>query len=135
MTRHQIREHIFKLLYMNEFAGKEMPARMELYFDELENLKEEERWLIEERVNRIIRAYPAIDEKITEKAKGWRIDRMSRVDLSILRLAVYELLMDDDIPDGAAINEAVELAKAYGGDESSSFINGILGVLKADKKE
>ena len=135
MTRHQIREHIFKLLYMNEFAGKEMPAQMELYFDELENLKEEERWLIEERVNRIIREYPAIDEKITEKAKGWRIDRMSRVDLSILRLAVYELLMDDDIPDGAAINEAVELAKAYGGDESSSFINGILGVLKADKKE
>ena len=129
MTRHKIREHIFKLLYMNEFAGEEMPLRMGIYLDELENAGEEERWMIEEKVRRIIAERPKIDESITSVAKGWRIDRMSKVDLSILRLAVYELLLDDSIPEGVAINEAVELAKSYGGDESPSFINGILGSL------
>ena len=114
---------------MHEFAGEDMPLRMGLYLDELPNLSDEERWMLEERYRRVVKQYPEIDQKINDTAKGWRIDRMSKVDLSILRLAVFELLYDDDIPEGVAINEAVELAKSYGGDESSSFINGILGVL------
>ena len=133
MTRHQIREHLIKLLYMNEFAGEDMPSRMSIYFEETESVGDDERWMLEERFASVAARFPEIDEKITKTAKGWRIDRMSRVDLSILRLAVYELVFDDSIPDGVAINEAVELAKEYGGDESSSFINGILGVIAADK--
>ena len=70
-----------------------------------------------------------LDEQIAAYAKGWSLDRIGRVDLSILRLAVYEMRYRDDVPVGAAINEAVELAKRYGGDKSSSFINGILGTL------
>lgn len=135
MTRHQVREHLNKLLYMNEFAGDDMPSRMSIYLDEIESLGEDERWALETRYDAIVKCYPEIDGKITQTAKGWRIDRMSRVDLSILRLAVYELVFDDSIPDGVAINEAVELAKAYGGEESSSFINGILGVIAAEKNE
>lgn len=62
-------------------------------------------------------------------AEGWKINRMSKVDLTIMRLAYYEMKFDDDIPVIVAINEAVELAKKYGGDDSSSFINGILAKL------
>ena len=70
-----------------------------------------------------------IDGQINEAAKGWRTDRMGKVELTLLRLAVYEMKYDDDIPQGVAINEAVELAKIFGGDTSSAFINGVLAKL------
>lgn len=70
-----------------------------------------------------------IDAAIDEMAIGWRIGRMPRVDLSILRVAIYEMLYRDDIPYSVSINEAVELAKAFGGDHSSAYINGMLGTL------
>ena len=68
-----------------------------------------------------------IDDYIRKYAKGWSLERMARVDLAIIRLALYELLFMDDIPISVSINEAVELAKKYGNEKSSSFINGILG--------
>ena len=71
----------------------------------------------------------AIDGRIAGYLKGWTIDRLTRVDLAILRLAVYELLFDEEIPVKVAINEAVELCKRFGGEDSSSFVNGILGKL------
>ena len=70
-----------------------------------------------------------IDSLLNENAKGWKTSRMNKVDLTILRLAVYEMKWDEDIPDGVAINEAVELAKRFGGENSGSFVNGILGKL------
>ena len=70
-----------------------------------------------------------IDAMINEAAKGWKTSRMGKVDLTIIRLAVYEMKFEEDIPTGVAINEAVELAKAYGTDESASFVNGILAKL------
>ncbi|MBQ4417586.1 MAG: transcription antitermination factor NusB, partial [Butyrivibrio sp.] len=63
---------------------------------------------------------------ITERTTGWTTDRMGKAELAILRLAVYELLFDDTVPNAVAINEAVELAKRYGQDESAAFINGVL---------
>ena len=111
-----------------------MPLRMAIYLDEL-SLREDERWMLEERYEAVVRRFEDIDGNITRTAKGWKIGRMSKVDLSILRLAVYELLFDENIPDGVAINEAVELAKSYGGEESSSFINGILGVIASEKNK
>ena len=68
-------------------------------------------------------------EKIEEKAKGWALARIAKSDLTILRLAVYEILFDEDVPNGVAINEAVELAKLYGGDKSYRFINGVLASI------
>ena len=62
-------------------------------------------------------------------AVGWKTQRMGKVDLTIIRLALYEILYDEDIPTGVAINEAVELAKRYGTDESPSFVNGVLAKL------
>ena len=67
-----------------------------------------------------------IDSQINERAKGWSTDRMAKVDLTIIRLAVYEILFDETVPTGVAINEAVELAKKFGQDSSFSFVNGIL---------
>ena len=69
---------------------------------------------------------PEIDEQINEVAAGWRTKRMGKVELTILRLALFEMKYDDSIPEKVAINEAVELAKKFGGDESPSFVNGIL---------
>jgi len=70
-----------------------------------------------------------IDELISAFTVGWDIERISRVDLAIIRLAVYEMRYSDDIPSGVAINEAVELAKEFGDDDSPKFINGILGTM------
>lgn len=70
-----------------------------------------------------------MDEQIDKVASGWKTDRMGRVDLTILRLAVYEMKYDESVPVSVAINEAVELAKKYGQDESPAFINGILAKL------
>ena len=68
-----------------------------------------------------------IDETISKLAVDWKLERIMRVDLSILRLAIYEMVFVDDIPVSVSINEAVELAKRYGGDADASFINGVLG--------
>ena len=70
-----------------------------------------------------------IDALIRELAIYWSIERMPRVDLSILRVAIYEMLYLDDIPESVSINEAVELAKRFGGERSSAYINGMLGTL------
>ena len=70
-----------------------------------------------------------LDEKIAELAIGWSVERMPKVDLSILRVALYEMMYMDKIPSSVSINEAVELAKRFGGDRSSAYINGMLGTF------
>jgi N utilization substance protein B len=74
-----------------------------------------------------------IDDLLRSYAHGWELDRMPAVDRAILRLAVYELLYEDDVPDGVAIDEAVELAKQLSTDESPAFVNGLLGRILAMK--
>lgn len=128
MGRREQRESIFQLLFMSEFNGKEeMAEQKELYLEGIENLKGKDEVYIQEKFNRICEKMPEIDKILNETSRGWKTSRMGKVDLSILRLAVYEVLYDEDIPTGVAINEAVELAKKFGGDDSPSFINGILG--------
>lgn len=70
-----------------------------------------------------------LDEKIIRNSKGWSLKRITRISRAVLRLAIYEMLYVDDVPVGAAINEAVELAKAYDSDEAGRFVNGILGTV------
>ena len=130
MKRSELREVLFKLLFRAEFNDvSEMPEQMQLYFDnDADNLKikDEDREYIIKREEDILSKLSEIDKEISEKAVGWTIDRMGKVDLAIIRLAVYEILFDADIPLGVSINEAVELAKKYGRDESKSFVNGVL---------
>ena len=81
---------------------------------------------IRNKYENIVEHLEEIDASVNEKAKGWKTSRMAKVELSLIRLAVYEIQYDEDIPAGVAINEAVELAKKYGADSSPAFINGVL---------
>ena len=116
---------------------EEMPEQLQLYFEGLGKLAENDQTYMEDKVGSVLEKEKEIDEILNSTSKGWKTKRMSKVDLTILRLAVYEMLFDPDVPTGVAINEAVELAKQFGGDDSASFINGILGKIAAahDKKE
>lgn len=134
MKRRELREHIFELLFRIEFNDpKDMPEQMRLFFTDMEELREADQTYIEEKYARIVERLPELDRQIEETAKSWKISRMGKVDLTILRLAVYEMEFDEDVPMGVAINEAVELSKKFGGDDSPAFVNGILG--KIGKKE
>ncbi|GFH90009.1 transcription antitermination protein NusB [Lachnospiraceae bacterium] len=128
MGRRELREQIFKLLFRIEFNEKnEMPEQEELFFQEEENAaSEKDEQYILKKYQDIVSKVDVIDEMINETAKGWETSRMGKVDLTLIRLAVYEIKYDDEIPTGVAINEAVELAKKFGQDNSPSFINGIL---------
>ena len=130
MIRTELREHIFKMLFQIEFNDPaDMPDHLKYYFEMLDDAAEKDKKYIQEKDEAVVSHVPEIDELLNENAKGWKTGRMNKVDLTILRLAVYEMKWDADIPDGVAINEAVELAKRFGGDSSSSFVNGILGKL------
>lgn len=130
MTRHEVREHIFRLLFMVEFHEKEeLQEQVNLYLEEIEGVSEKNQTYMKEKFERIREKIPEIDTAINEKTEGWKTNRMGKAELTILRLAVYEMKYDDDIPTKVAINEAVELGKTFGGDESPAFINGILAKL------
>ncbi len=88
-----------------------------------------EKDVIFEKVEKISEKIEEIDAKINEVSEGWKTGRMGKVDLTLIRLAVYEMLYEEDVPAKVAINEAVELAKQYGTDNSPSFVNGVLAKL------
>ena len=128
MGRRELREQIFKLLFRVEFNPLEdMPEQEKLFFEEEENAADErdEQYILG-KYGDIVSKLDVIDEMINKEAKGWETGRMGKVDLTLIRLSVYEMKYDDDIPTGVAINEAVELAKKFGQDNSPSFINGVL---------
>lgn len=127
MTRREIRENIFKMLFRTEFHDAEgMKEQILLYEESMQGLKEKDLAYIRQKVSGIMERLPEIDAAINEKSTGWKTSRMSKVDLTLLRLAVYEITYEEDIPEKVAINEAVELAKQYGTDDSSAFVNGVL---------
>lgn len=136
MNRSQLRETIFKLLYLSVFNDEEeRKEQMELFYEGQEIVPaEKEKMYIEKKYSGVREHISEIDKMLNETSEGWKTSRMGKVDLAILRLAVYEMFFDADVPVGVAINEAVELGKRFGTDDSSSFINGILGKLarKAD---
>lgn len=130
MGRSELREHIFRILFRIEFQPKEeMEEQLALYLEELESAKDTEKEYIRRKYTAIAEKVETIDERINASATGWKTSRMGKVDLTILRLAVYEIEWDEEVPQGVAINEAVELAKRYGGEESPSFVNGVLGKI------
>lgn len=121
---------------MREFyPDDQFEKQLELYFKEEQNadLSEKDVLYIKEKLSNVISHESEADALISECSEGWKISRFNHVDLSILRLAICEMLYDDDIPYRVAINEAVELAKKFGGDDSPSFINGILGKAATKK--
>lgn len=128
MSRRELREQIFKLIFRVEFNDRDEMSEQERYFFDDDELTADEKdaAYISQKGNHIIEKLDEIDAMINKQAKGWTTRRMGKVDLTILRLAVYEILFDEDVPAGVAINEAVELAKRFGQEESSGFVNGVL---------
>lgn len=135
MTRRELRDNVFKMLFRIEFhEAEEMPEQLALFEDELDTLfdgkqGQENREYLTNKCNDIFSHITELDEAINEVSSGWKTSRMSKVDLTIIRLAVYEMRYEEDIPVAVSINEAVELAKRYGTDDSASFVNGILAKL------
>ena len=130
MKRTELREHFFKVLFGVEFnAEQEMPEQLQLYFEQLEDAREKDLDYIRTKSSKIAEKIAEIDSLINEHTTGWKTSRMNKVDLTILRLAVYEMKWDEDVPTGVAIDEAVELAKKYSSNEGPAFINAVLGKL------
>ena len=130
MSRREIREQIFKLLFRAEFyEGEELEEQCRLFFEELGQEDAKDTEYIQSKYEDVLSHITEIDALVNEVAPGWKTSRMGKVDLTLIRLAVYEMKCEEDVPQGVAINEAVELAKSYGTDDSSSFVNGILAKL------
>lgn len=130
MTRREIREQVFKMLFRVEFYNQEeMSEQIALCEDDACDWKEKDKTYIFKKVEKISEKLEEIDAKINEVSEGWKTGRMGKVDLTLIRLAVYEMLYEEDVPAKVAINEAVELAKQYGTDNSPSFVNGVLAKL------
>ena len=130
MRRREQREHVFKLMFMTEFnSEEEMTEQLSLYFEGLGELSEQDQEYMKKKYAHVKEHLEEIDALLNGASHGWKTKRMSRVDLAALRLAVYEMKYEDDIPVKVAINEAVELAKQYGTDESPAFVNGVLAKL------
>lgn len=131
MTRSEARETAFILIFEASFHNDlNIP---EFYTNELENMALESDTYIESTFNGVYKNISELDGLISGSAKGWTVDRMSKVTLAILRLCIYEMLYVDDVPTLSAIDEAIELAKKYDHDNAPAFINGIVNAV-ADAK-
>ena len=137
MNRKSLREQIFKLLFRTEFNDPaEMEEQVQFFFDSGDmTVTDKDREYISGKCSRIVEKIDEIDRTLNEKLEGWTVSRLPKVELAILRLGTYEILYDDSVPTGVAINEAVLLAKKFGGDDSYSFVNGSLGRIQREKKE
>lgn len=146
MKRSELRETIFKLLFMAQFNSREeMPEQVRMYLESLEAGREdasymkgptpEEEAYMRDKYGRVQELLPEIDQELNRVSEGWKTSRMNKVDLTILRLAVYEMKYDAEVPVGVAINEAVEIAKRFGGEDSASFVNGILGKIAREETD
>lgn len=127
MKRTQLREHSFRLIFESEFYPvQEWKEQVDIYLEHTEEASEEEKEYIRKKAFAVIEKKEEIDAGVNLRANRWKTSRMNKTDLAILRLAIYEIRWDEDIPEGVAIDEAVELAKRYSSDEAPAFINGIL---------
>ena len=130
MGRRELREHIFRLVFRSEFhPEEEMKEQEGFYMENIGEITDENREYIQNKTDLILEKKTELDDRINAAADRWKTERMTTVDLTIIRLAVYEMVYDEDVPTGVAINEAVELAKRYGTDQSPAFVNGILAKL------
>lgn len=126
--RRKAREAALKILYQIEMSGYNLEECIDSYWNTLGDNQD-----IKEFTNFLVRGVysflTSIDEKINQSSINWKIERMHKVDLSILRLAVFEMFYTNDTPYKVVINEAIELAKKYGTENSSSFVNGVLNKI------
>jgi N utilization substance protein B len=132
--RRKAREETLRILFRLEFENKQIDKTLNQYWQSKktsEEIKEYSTWL----VKGIISDQAKIDNIIQQVSEHWRISRMAIVDRNILRMAVFELLYEESIAPAIVINEAIEIAKKYSGDEAATFVNGILDAIRKNLKE
>ena len=126
MGRKKARDNAFKCIYQIGFDfNQNAEDILEYSYEENENTEDEKEY-VSQLLNGVITNIDVIDEEILKYLKGWSIDRIAKIDLAILRLAIYEIKHAKDVPVKVSLNEAVELAKIYGNDNSANFVNGLL---------
>lgn len=139
MTRHELRTCVFILVYQMDFyPEEEYDEQEEIFLKEIQKedpLTAEEQAFVEKEAEAIKNHLPEIDAKIEGASKGWKLKRIARAELAILRLGVFEALYDDETPVKVAINEAVELAKDYGRDKGYAFVNGVLDTICEEESQ
>ncbi len=139
MNRHELRKEVFKAVFMNDFhQPDEMTSVVDCFWQgrddaEKEDLSKNDKSLedaqyVADKVSDIIAKIPELDERINASVDGWKTSRMAKVDLTLIRLALYEIKYEN-LPIGVAINEAVTLAEEFGTDSSAGFVNGALAKL------
>ncbi|SHJ65489.1 transcription antitermination factor NusB [Tepidibacter formicigenes] len=134
MSRKISRELAMKLFYQIEMTKDYTIERVEDFIEENSHENFDKDYILNVG-SKFIENKDEVDEFITKYSKGWKLDRIAKVDLSIIRLAIVELIYREDIPFKVSINEAVELAKKYANEDSSSFINGVLGSVLNDTQK
>ena len=131
-ARHSGREAALQMLFQLEASATSAPMTIELFWRSFEDADPEGRPYADTVLRGVADSLAAVDARITKASANWRLERMSRVDRNLLRLGTWELMMQKDIPRAVVIDEAVELAKSYGTDDSSSFVNGVLDRIAND---
>lgn len=132
MSRPRAREVAMKLVYSRLLGGVDTPDAVLEKSGIDEPFDADDHAFAEEVAAGVELHLPEIDALIAKYAEGWSLERIARVDLAVLRVSVFELLHRPDVPVSASINEAVELAKTFGGEKSYSFVNGILGSVSRE---
>jgi len=132
MGRKAAREIAIKLLYQLEIQKDNREEQIQIVLNENE-LTQNDKKYITDVIDGVYKNIEIIDEYIKKYAKGWEFNRISKVDLSILRLSIFEILFREDIPYNVSVNEAVEIAKKYSSDDAGAFINGILSNFTKQK--
>lgn len=131
-ARRSGREAALQMIFQLESSGSRAPQVIELFWRTFEDADPEGRLYADELVRGVAENLEAIDSRISAASKNWRLERMSRVDRNLLRMGTWELMAHEDVPRAVVIDEAVELAKAYGTEDSSGFINGVLDRIAND---
>ena len=138
MSRRKARDITFKYIYSSLYGSSDMENTIDSILtiddEELNTLENDEKDYLEKVVSGINENEDKIDKMILSKLKNWTIDRIFKIDLAILRLAIYEIMYFEDMPVKVAANEAVELAKKYGNDSSANFVNGVLREIIKEKE-
>lgn len=134
MNRRLLREKLLQILFQVDLQKENFQNVLNIFLSDEDN-EGIDQSTIHKQITAIYESLEEIDQTISKYLKEWKLDRLATVDRSILRIATFELLYQADIPVKVSINEAVELAKTFGSNESSKFINGVLGAMVKDHPE
>lgn len=124
MNRHEAREKAFQILFQIDMNDIDPQSAMKSYLGTVEADS-----FLNTLIQGVVKNKTSIDETIMNHMEDWSIHRIALVEKTIMRIATYEIMFLDDIPPGVSINEAVELAKIYGDEKSSKFVNGVLSKI------